>query len=479
MVTGCFKAGHCCGQKQTAPRCDSFATWSLSRNGLFKGTATLAGVQVGCDFSINVAHVDLQAPIACGVGFRREKTVLVYGGVGEQIFFTPNNPTLLEVSIKEPVNQDGEVRLYLKALKRGTPILQARLGSPTGPILATQEIDEFEVEISVAAHMVVNDATDTGGGMLTMKPWIAGIDLNAHMFASYSSFTGGETSFSVNTSALDEQGEPIFKRVIDPVTGETRGVFYFEIEMPEDEDSYCFRMAFDQHSPYGTKIGEVACNGNMGKFYITELYIREGDYTEGKILHVKASTENPDNASIHTGESKHKIVEIETNKFELSRSLSYHCRDDRYRPNWDPSARLKSDGQCKAGEQYGVKIDETLFENVIIVVSDEILAQRTTNSPSGYPAETLLLLKNGEHYENNGKFFFKLKKPQEDVRHVFVYDDKTRVADDTGVEFTHVFDKTGSARVLFYKNAAGGDAGYDEQDTLITARALKFDKRMS
>ena len=99
------------------------------------------------------------------------------------------------------------------------------------------------------------------------------------MFASYSTFPGGATAYSLNTSgfdALDINGGPAVELITDPSTGETQAVIRVDFEIPPDENSYCFDVEFDQHSKYGTLCGRVGCNGKKCVFEMSPVYIAEG-----------------------------------------------------------------------------------------------------------------------------------------------------------------------------------------------------------
>ena len=52
-----------------------------------------------------------------------------------------------------------------------------------------------------------------------------------------------------------------------------------DIEIPADEDSYCFSASFDQHSKYGTVVGDVFCNGSSCRWTMTEAYWSEDEIT--------------------------------------------------------------------------------------------------------------------------------------------------------------------------------------------------------
>jgi hypothetical protein len=59
----------------------------FDRAGTFTAIATLDGISFA-SLVISVTQVDFQGPIACQIGFRREKEVLVYGPASA-VFFTP------------------------------------------------------------------------------------------------------------------------------------------------------------------------------------------------------------------------------------------------------------------------------------------------------------------------------------------------------------------------------------------------------
>jgi|GEM_PF-1473183 len=153
----------------------------FDRAGTFTAIASLDGISFA-SLVISVTQVDLQGPIACQIGYRREKEVLIYGPASA-VYFTANDPTLLQVSVKETTARG--VRLYLKPLKSGTPILQARLGSPIGPILAQQEVDEFTLRSQAASYIGVLETFPDGsllvGTNLEMDPQVLDLDVNLHI----------------------------------------------------------------------------------------------------------------------------------------------------------------------------------------------------------------------------------------------------------------------------------------------------------
>ncbi len=88
----------------------------------------------------------LPKAIACQVGFKRPVTI--HTGVHDpaDLVITTNDPTPSKPSlilVERGPAVDNHLRIYLKTLKRGLPILYVRQGSEDGPILAAMEVDEL------------------------------------------------------------------------------------------------------------------------------------------------------------------------------------------------------------------------------------------------------------------------------------------------------------------------------------------------
>ena len=112
------------------------------------------------------------------------------------IYFTSSDSTLLQVTNKAPTARG--VRLYLKAMRQGNPMLQARLGSPTGPIIAQQAVDVFDMSLSGGDIIDM----DTGETVirLVMTPFIPDLDFNPSMFAHHATFADGTTTYAFHSS---------------------------------------------------------------------------------------------------------------------------------------------------------------------------------------------------------------------------------------------------------------------------------------
>lgn len=344
--------------------------------GTFTAVAYVNGVSVG-SLIVHVVYVNFDGPIACQVGFKREKGVEVNGPL-DHVFFTSKNANL-EVSVKEQTAYG--VRLYLKPTSRIQPVIvQARLDSATGPLLAEQKIDAFDVDYGPVTHIVVNEETSIANTYMTMKPWVPNQDVNCEMFASFSTFADGSTAYALNTSdfsARNVNGDPAVELIVDPATGETQAVLRVDFGIPPDESGYCFQASFDQHSKYGTDDGYVTVNGRACKFKVDEVLIALG-CTLGHTLPTKA---HPDNATAHSSGHVMRPRDFQFRLSETSFENSFNCASAGTR-NWDPDVYLL-DG-ATAGK-HGVTIDDTLFSDKVVIfkvasISDadgEITSTRT------------------------------------------------------------------------------------------------------
>ncbi len=224
-----------------------------------------AGDEFAGEMTVVVIEVDLSSPIACQVGYTREKYVPVrpYWGRVQEVHFGAVDPDYLgDMSVEY---DDYGATIWLRALKRGTPVLTARIGGEAGPIAAYREVDEFTSESPAGTAIGVDADTGVGTTWLTMRPYIPDIDVEFDMFSPDATFAGGMTAFGVNTSDIDpETGEPLFEQVYDEETRETIGVFYFGIETPPglpSEDGSGFTVEFLQAGSVVIRVGYDVVNG--------------------------------------------------------------------------------------------------------------------------------------------------------------------------------------------------------------------------
>jgi hypothetical protein len=235
---------------------DRFPT-AYNTAGSFIVKAKIDSMEVG-SLSVTVVSVNLRGPIACAVNFQREKDVDVSpASEAGNVTFSGNDAFWLTASLKQTTTAGAT--LYLKPLRRGAPILTARLNGATGPLLSKQAVDEYTLDVPARTGMIINDDTNIGSSKVVLRPFIPNVRVCFNMFASLSTFTGGTTSFSVNSSDA-------FEALVDPNTGETIGEYIFDVETPDEEDQYCFDVEIRQAASREVTVGvETGINGGPGK----------------------------------------------------------------------------------------------------------------------------------------------------------------------------------------------------------------------
>lgn len=192
--------------------------------------------------TITVSEVRLPKAIACQVGFMRQVTI--HTGVHDpaDLVITTNDPTPAKPSlmlVERGPAIENHLRIYLKALKRGTPILYVRQGSEDGPILAAMEVDEFTVDTSRAQGPVIDAHSRRTGVRIEIKPFIPNLYLLLQMFASTSSFPSGNI-LDTTTDAFVLQW--------DNQAGEYTASFHCNLNVPAGGQSHCFRGTFRQEN---------------------------------------------------------------------------------------------------------------------------------------------------------------------------------------------------------------------------------------
>jgi len=192
--------------------------------GNFVAEAKVDDVSVGT-LTVTVVEVDLHAPIATMIGYTREKNVAVNPvsmlDTPAQVVFMPNDPALLEVSLNGP-SDDVEVvgaSLLLTAFDRGTPALQARLGGPTGPVIAECEVEEFTIDTPHADHSafaVHEDGSLVGPFTFTINPWPVSIT-RLEVVSRQGATVDGEQVLDLEPADLDADGKFVGEWELDDV----------------------------------------------------------------------------------------------------------------------------------------------------------------------------------------------------------------------------------------------------------------------
>ncbi len=307
---------------------------------------------------IEVVGVNFDGPVACQVGFRREKGVEISGAPADRVEFAGADASLLDVAFKEVT--DYGVRIYLTALRRGAPLAVARLAGG-GAIIGTQRIDEFTLSTDALLAAVRNDDNGSAGVAMTLRPWLPDLTAQFRIFAHATTFEGGGKALDISSNDV--------KTFIDPATGEKCGLFEFQLAIPDGESLYCFNLAIDQHSNHGTTVGGSTFNGAACDFTVDKLSIEQGDVTAHQLV-INEGASNAD-ANHHGKHKKDHPILLDTRAAgslvmtpDPVNGATFDCvKEDNWRPIITGTAKAKTG-------LYSVAIHNTLFKDCIEVYSN-------------------------------------------------------------------------------------------------------------
>jgi PKD repeat protein len=215
--------------------------WEYAAADAYTVTAKIDGASVGT-LLVTVVDVDLHAPIACQIGYTRQKYVTVSPleaamepGV---LAFVPNDVSLLAVAGVEPA-ADG-ARLHITALARGTPVLQARVNGAAGAIISTVEVDEFTLD-NTGAYIIHVRRDETGAGethatYFTMDPLVPdpNIDLRLVMRSPGMTFANGTSTLAFTAADFVPRADG-------------SGVYDYTIYVAPGCDFFCMDTYVEQH----------------------------------------------------------------------------------------------------------------------------------------------------------------------------------------------------------------------------------------
>jgi hypothetical protein len=342
--------------------------------GTYAAKAKMDGVEIG-SLMIHVLDADIHKPIACEVGFQREKNVVISPITQRtSVIFTTNDSYLMDESEKGAFsNTDGQgTTIYLKAKKRGTPILLARLPGVNGAMVAYKEIDEFTLDKSATTSALFDADTRIGGSSIILRPYISNIRFQFDMFAHTATFSGGLTHLSVNTSDRDlATDETFFSQTFDPETGEVIGVYSLDLEMPDGEASYCFAVEPRQSASSEVAIGNKGpINGNGCFVTVDPLFLVVGDATPQDLVVTVVDPAKETNRHVITilnsqGNIDPKQAYFSNGKGKTKTDSAVEVitsRKGQYKEKVLPGGAVKS---------YNVKIAETVFKDRINVINKD------------------------------------------------------------------------------------------------------------
>ena len=235
--------------------------------GYYEVVGYVDGAEAG-SISVECVETALPDPVICEVGFTRGLNVRASSPAVE---FSTGDPGIVNSWTQEATPDGIHRRLALQCFLKGETTLMARLGS-SGPAYQPALIQTFVLEIPARSDVVLNRATRTAGTELIMRPFRDGLDFHMAMFASRSSFAGGQTAFQA--ASADFQVEE------DLASGETIGRLPFDIEMPLGESSYCFSVDVYQLGEDLEAVNRTVINGDACEAEITPVYFGQGTGAE-------------------------------------------------------------------------------------------------------------------------------------------------------------------------------------------------------
>ena len=348
---------------------------TLHQPGRFIGTVSdVSGTVLG-SLTVTVVSTTISSKaIADQVGFTRDVSVGIQPE-NAPITFAGNDPSLLTVT--NQTISGTMANFSVKTLKRGKPILQAQIQSPTGlRTIAQREVDEFTLETGALSDAIINVENGIGRTHLTMRPYVKDIEFDFSMFAHSSTFIGGATSLKVFTTTS-------FIKRFDPVTSEIVGDYYVQIEMPPRESRYCFRFKPFQDDP--VPIGDSgSVNGHGCKVDVDTLIMCVND-TQPLLLKVAEKSEGKHAVKILRKPNANAggVNAIFTAPDTSPDSTTWGKKLDCGVVGEQTANKVKAGNHC---EKYDVEVEDTLFTDRI-QVTDEITLDVLVAGPVPPPNE--------------------------------------------------------------------------------------------
>jgi regulation of enolase protein 1 (concanavalin A-like superfamily) len=188
----------------------SLFPFTYATAGTYVATALIDGVVVGT-FGVTVVDVGINGPIACQIGFTRQKDASVYPPAAtSSITFSGSGPSLV-ISVKETTATGAALNLSPQGADR--PSLVARVGGPAGPIIAWQVVEGFTfcstARTAVALDHTLDDGTKVCVAYLKMTPLITddpSIEITLSIRSAGVAFDGGVSSIAYHTSDFTSAG---------------------------------------------------------------------------------------------------------------------------------------------------------------------------------------------------------------------------------------------------------------------------------
>ena len=177
--------------------------------GTFTVVGQVAGAEVG-RVTVRAVSVALPTAVADMVGFRRATSAGISPiAAASAVVFTVSDPNRGELAVTG-TTATGQT-LTFRSSTLGDQALLARLGSATGPVLASVPISTFEISTTAKSGMryiqTFPDGSLLSEATLTMNPWVAGLTVNMNTFVSGCTFDDSTTQRTVLSAQFAQQAD--------------------------------------------------------------------------------------------------------------------------------------------------------------------------------------------------------------------------------------------------------------------------------
>ena len=190
--------------------------------GVYRVQARIDGVLKG-SIKVTVIAADIPGLVACQSGFKRLKAVTVNPAANRtSVEFTAADPQWMQISDNRDLATGKE--LIVRPMSRGDRVVQARLGSATGPIITEKAVNSFLMSTTAEFRILVTatypDGSRACAAELVMEPRVPDLSVKLWTFKAGVTLDDSSASriFSSNlfVPQADGSGRYAYKLLCSP-----------------------------------------------------------------------------------------------------------------------------------------------------------------------------------------------------------------------------------------------------------------------
>jgi PA14 domain len=188
--------------------------WTGSPNGLYKATFATAGIfdvrarvdgVMSGKLLVNAVGVDFGGTTACQLDYRRTKDIAISPpGAVDRLAFGVSDPDKAEVAFSKALT--GGAQVTICPFASGSISHWVRIGDEFGPMVAQQEVDEFDLHTTASKYIVLlktyPDGSRLAEGTLVMTPLVRDLDVTLSAWIAGVTFEDSTTVKKVTTNAF-------------------------------------------------------------------------------------------------------------------------------------------------------------------------------------------------------------------------------------------------------------------------------------